>query len=268
MPQHTPRLVMYYRTHCDGGLYVSPLPLIERRTGLTHLVVATVEVGADGDVRLNGAPPDCPDLAQMWDDVQVTQVYGARALAMIDGLDRLDHDFGACYPPLRRLLARRRLDGVDLRLTAPMSPPGLARLIDRLRADFGPAFLIALTPSAAVDHDQVFRDRGADLAWLNLPMYGGPRSLADPCDYDAVLAGGVVPAGRLVAGAVTTPDNGGGGYVEIDRLAATVAELLHRHPGMGGVSGWEYYNALPGGTDAPWQWAERVGAALKLTRKP
>ncbi|MGW2161217.1 hypothetical protein [Nonomuraea sp. NPDC001699] len=264
MPQHTPRLVMYYRTHCDCGLYVSPLPLIERRTGLTHLVVATVRTGEDGVVRLNGASPDAPDLAQMWDDVQVAQVYGVRALAMIDDLARLDDDFETCYPPLRRLLARRRLDGADLHLTEPVSPSGLARLLDRLRADFGPAFLLTLTPSAGVDHDQVFRERGADLAWLNLPMYGGPRSLADPCDYDAVLAEGQVPAGKLVAGAVTSPDNAGGGYVEVDRLAATVAELLYRHPGMGGVSGWEYYNALPGGTDAPWQWAERIGAALKL----
>ncbi|MCK2213445.1 hypothetical protein MF672_006505 [Actinomadura sp. ATCC 31491] len=241
MPHHAPtvpRLVVRYLTHHDCGLYVCPLPLAERRTGVTHLVVG---------------PPRDQDLVQMWDDVRVLRADGIRVLA------QLDEPLARDYPALRRYLLRHRFDGADLCLPRP------AALAGRLRADLGPGFLLTVTaPATALaggdpDLDALCADRRTDIAWFTALLFDDHGT---PADYEAVVARGLVPAARLVAAFPTSPDNARAGYVPPDRLTAIVRDLLRRHPDLGGVDGWEYYNALPGGTDAPWLWAELVHAAL------
>ena len=32
---------------------------------------------------------------------------------------------------------------------------------------------------------------------------------------------------------------------------------------FGGIDGWEYFNSLPGGTSAPWQWAQQIAPVVK-----
>jgi hypothetical protein len=38
-------------------------------------------------------------------------------------------------------------------------------------------------------------------------------------------------------------------------LQSTIRSLVAKYPTFGGVDGWEYFNSMPGGTAAPWQWA-------------
>jgi hypothetical protein len=39
--------------------------------------------------------------------------------------------------------------------------------------------------------------------------------------------------------------------------------LRARYPNFGGVMGWEYFNALPGGAEKPWEWAVNMGRVLR-----
>ena len=72
---------------------------------------------------------------------------------------------------------------------------------------------------------------------------------------------GVVPAGKVVAGAVTNPANGGG-YVSLGTLQSTLRKLTAKYPTFAGAAGWEYFNSLPGGKGSPWTWAGGVASAL------
>lgn len=54
-----PRLIIYHQTHHlpDGGPNVSLLPLITRRTGITHVIIAAVHINeGPGNITLNDDP--------------------------------------------------------------------------------------------------------------------------------------------------------------------------------------------------------------------
>ncbi|MEV7767134.1 hypothetical protein [Microbacterium sp. NPDC086615] len=62
--------------------------------------------------------------------------------------------------------------------------------------------------------------------------------------------------------ALTNPDNCGDGWVPLDELTASIQEIKTTTPTFGGIAGWEYFNSLPGGTEAPWKWAAVMRAAI------
>ncbi len=78
--------------------------------------------------------------------------------------------------------------------------------------------------------------------------------------YELILARGW-PAHKVVMGVLTNSENGNG-WVPWDILADTVPALADRNPGFGGVAGWEYFNALPGGREKPWEWTMFMTALL------
>ena len=80
--------------------------------------------------------------------VKVLGMLGGAAQGSFQRLDRSDVEFEAYYVPLRDMIRRHNLDGLDLDVEEPMSLNGIVRLIDRLRTDFGAEFLITLAPVA------------------------------------------------------------------------------------------------------------------------
>ncbi|MFD9076606.1 glycosyl hydrolase family 18 protein [Streptomyces lasiicapitis] len=275
------RVVVYYQTQYTGGRYVTPLDLTRNNTGVTDVLVAAVHLndlnGPYAPVHLNDDPPSAAKFDQMWRDLKTMQGQGVHVLAMIGGaapgsFTRLDTEFDTYYPLLRDFIRQYGLDGVDLDVEERMSLAGVERVIDALRADFGPAFLITLAPVGSAlsgggnlsgfDYDQLYRDRGGDIAWFNAQFYNGWGGMASTSSYDAVIRRGLIPASKVVAGTLTDPSNGGSGYVDTARLKTTVRDLVATYPDMGGVMGWEYFNSQPGGTAEPWRWAAEVSSAL------
>ncbi|MFF9900068.1 glycosyl hydrolase family 18 protein [Streptomyces longispororuber] len=276
------RVVVYYQTQYTNGTYVSPLNLTAQRTGVTDVIVAAVHLndvnGPYAPVHVNDDPPSAAKYDQMWRDLKTLQGQGVHVLAMVGGaapgsFTRLDTEFDTYYPLLRDFVRRYGLDGVDLDVEERMSLAGIERVIDALRRDFGPGFLITLAPVGSAlsgggnlsgfNYERLYRDRGGDIAWFNAQFYNGWGSMASTSSYDAVMRRGLVPASKVVAGTLTDPSNGGSGYVDVARLKSTIRSLVARYPQMGGVIGWEYFNSQPGGTAQPWRWAAEVSAALK-----
>jgi hypothetical protein len=140
------------------------------------------------------------------------------------------------------------------------------RLIDALRADFGPAFLITLAPVAAAmvaagnmsgfDYLDLEAARGGDIAWYNVQFYNNWGTLAMLPVMQALW-----PPRKLVLGFLTSPDNGNG-FVPVEELRDTLAAMRATGVAHGGVMGWEYFNSRPGGKDAPWRWAHEVAQAI------
>ncbi|AZM57048.1 chitinase [Streptomyces sp. WAC 01529] len=275
------RVVVYYQTQYTNGSYVSPLALTERNTGVTDVLVAAVHLndlnGPYAPVHLNDDPPQSAKYDRMWRDLKTMQGKGVHVLAMIGGaapgsFTRLDNEFDTYYPLLRDFIRRYDLDGVDLDVEEDMSPAGIERVISALRADFGADFLITLAPVASAlkgggnlsgfDYDALYRSRGGDIAWFNAQFYNGWGRMNSTADYDAIIARGLIPASKVVAGTLTSPANGGSGYVGMTTLKSTLRALTAKHPGFGGVAGWEYFNSAPGGTAAPWRWAAEVSSVL------
>lgn len=271
------RVVVYYQTQYDNGTYVSPLGLTDHDTGATDLLIGAFHLNDDGSVHLNDDPPGDPKFSQMWTDVAAMQAKGVHALGMVGGaaqgsFQHLDTDFATYYPLLKNVVSTYHLDGLDLDVEESMSLGGVERLIDQLHTDFGSGFLVTLAPVATAlngggnlsgfSYDQLYRDRSSSIAWFNAQFYCGWGSLSSTSGYDAIINHGVVPADKVVAGTLTNPANCGSGYVDPGTLASTLGALSSAYPTFGGVAGWEYFNSLPGGTSAPWQWAASVSAAM------
>lgn len=55
----------------------------------------------------------------------------------------------------------------------------------------------------------------------------------------------------------------GSGYVSIKTVPTTLKSLVTQYPHCGGAAAWEYFNAKPGGSSDPIQWAVDMGQSMK-----
>lgn len=138
---------------------------------------------------------------------------------------------------------------------------------------------------SGLDYFALERDRGGDIAWYNTQLYCGWGDAGRSDGYEAITRAGWDPR-KIVLGVITNPGHGGG-YVDFERLGGTVKRLrqlcstmsteIRRKEGaeeqaedmeggkemFGGVMGWEYFDSMPGGRQAPWQWAGVIGEMLR-----
>jgi hypothetical protein len=271
------RVVVYYQTQYSGSTYFSPLPLTTNGTRVSDVAVAAFHLQSDFTVHLNNDPPSAAKFMQMWQELAMMQAQGVRVEAMIGGAAKgsfagLDTDFTHYYPMLKSIVETYHLDGVDLDVEEKMSLAGIEKVIKQLRSDYGDAFVITLAPVAAAlhaagnvsgfDYEQLYRDVGYDISWLNLQFYDGWGSFSTGGDYDTIVGRALVPAEKLVAGVLSNSANGGSGFVSVAGQQSTVKSLLAEHRELGGVASWEYFNSLPGDQAAPWQWASTIATAL------
>ncbi|KAH6845521.1 glycoside hydrolase family 18 protein [Chaetomium sp. MPI-CAGE-AT-0009] len=282
-----PRLITYYQTHhTPSGTPISVLPLLQNPgIALTHVILAAIHINEDPEaLTLNDHPPSHERFTTLWAELRILQASGVKVLGMLGGAApgsyaRLDTSDAAAferyYGPVAALVRERALDGLDLDVEERMSLAGVVRLIDRLRADFGPGFLITMAPVASAlldprknlsgfDYKVLEGLRGNEIAWYNAQFYCGWGDCSNPVMYEMLLARGWPPE-KIVVGLVTTPQNGGG-WVPWNMLGIVLPLLVGRHPRFGGVMGWEYFNSLPGGEERPWEWAQSMTALLRGRR--
>lgn len=278
-----PRLILYYQTlHDTQDKPISILPLLTQPgISVTHVILAAIHINDDpAALTLNDHVPAHPRYQTLWAELRVLQASGIKVMGMLGGAakgsyERLDGDearFERYYLPLRDMIRARGLDGLDLDVEEDMSLAGAVRLIDRLRADFGPTFTITFAPVAMAlldytknlsgfDYEALEVMRGRDIAWYNAQFYCGWGVFSNTLMYDMMLQKGW-PAEKLVVGLVTNPANGGG-FVDWRALEEVLRILKQRPHSFGGVMGWEYFNSLPGDRDRPWEWARALTGMLR-----
>ena len=277
-----PRIVCYYQTHYQDGKFVSTLPLVSEKTGITHVIVAAIHLNQPaGNITLNDDPYRAQQNEVLWRETRALQAAGVKVLGMLGGahpgsfavLDGDADSFNAFYEPLRQMVVWMRLDGLDLDVEEEMSLAGIIRLIDRLKNDFGPDFLVTLAPVATAlqnekhlsgfDYEALEKASGSKIAWYNTQFYCGWGSMETTEDYEKIMARGW-PAEKVVVGLVTNPVTCDG-WVPDEVLKQTLTVLMEKHPGFGGVAGWEYFNSItvtePSGE--PWQWARLMANILR-----
>lgn len=283
-PPFQPRVICYHQTHHNqDGEYVSILPLLTEASdvvGITHLILAAIHLNHNpGDITLNDDPPDAARNVPLWEEVRIFQDIGVRVLGMLGGaaqgsfarLDQSDAEFESYYQPLRDMVRQHALDGLDLDVEEEMSLAGIIRLVDRLKADFGPSFIITMSPVATAlqgrphlsgfDYEALEVMRGASIDFYNVQFYNNWGQLSDLTGYSAILQQGWSPE-KVVVGVLTNPGNGHG-WISFDDIQRILAVLARAHSGFGGVAGWEYFNSMPGDRQRPWEWAEAMMKTLK-----
>ncbi|KAL9098495.1 MAG: hypothetical protein Q9187_009652 [Circinaria calcarea] len=271
------RVVCYWQTHHQDGKFVSILPLLGHRTGVTHVVVAAIHLNKPaGNITLNDDDYKDPKNIILWHEVQDLQGADVKVLGMLGGaalgsftvLDGDTTSFRAYYEPLRQMIAWTGLDGLDLDVEEHMSLAGIIRLIDQLKTDFGSDFLITLAPVATAlqgkdhlsgfDYADLEKAFGSKIAWYNTQFYCGWGTMENPDGYEEIMKRGW-PAEKVVAGLVTNPANCKG-WVGDKALRKTLSFLVKKYPGFGGVMGWEYFNSMTEETPEgkPWSWAQMM----------
>lgn len=278
-----PRVILYHQTHHlpDDGRVVSLLPLITNNTGVTHVIIAAIHLNdKPEDITLNDHHPDHSKFDTLWSEVAWLQASGVKVLGMLGGaakgsyarLDGSEEQFEAYYAPLHSLISERHFNGLDLDVEEPMSLTGITRLIDRLRSDFGPDFLISLAPTATAllpaqphlsgfSYFELERARGHEIAWYNAQFYCGWGDASTTFWYDAIIATGW-KAEKVVIGLITNAKLGAG-FVQLEKVGGVLRSLRARYPTFGGVMGWEYFCAVPGEEEAPWEWAEVMSKNIR-----
>ncbi|KAH8667222.1 family 18 glycoside hydrolase [Ilyonectria robusta] len=283
---HRPRVIYYHQTQYSKGEYVSILPALRPSAGVTHVIVAAIHLNAPDKINLNDHLYDSERFDTLWAEVRQLQAAGIKVLGMLGGAaqgsySRLDgtlEGFHKYYQPLRKMIAWAGLDGLDLDIEEAMSLGGVVRLIDHLKTDFGQSFLVTLAPVAPAllnrqnlggfNIEELEKGLGSRIAWYNTQFYCGWGDMSKPHGYDSIIARGW-PQEKIVVGLVTNPANGAG-WVKDDELRACIQELLTRYPRIGGVMGWEYYNAVTEShpdEGSPWKWAEMMNEILNLDSK-
>ncbi|KAK7961145.1 chitinase [Apiospora saccharicola] len=281
------RVVVYYQTtHVNNSdtNTISTLGLLRDSppVSVTHVLIAAIHIvdEQDGWIKLNDFVPDHPRFDHVWSDAAQLQANGVAVTTMIGGaaqgsfqrLDGDDDQFERYYAHLYKFLGEHNLQGVDLDVEERMSLAGIIRLIDRLRADFGPSFIISLAPVGAAlrkgggnlsgfSYFDLEAQRGSSIDFYNAQFYFGWGNPQSASDYDDIVNSGF-PAHKVTMGLLTSKDNGNG-YVALDTVANTLGSLTTRYPDFGGVAAWEYFNSLPGGKSAPWEWAAYMAEAMR-----
>lgn len=278
----SPRIIYYYQTHSHkDGAVVSLKPLIEKHVPVTHIIVAAFHLISRDRITLNDDRYDAPKHAPVWEQVHFVKRHGVKVLGMLGGAAQgsftpLDGDiegFEAYYKLLHQMIVWTGLDGLDLDAEEALSLPGIIRLIDRLKWDFGRDFLITLAPVATAmrghqnlsgfDYEALEKAFSRQIAWYNTQFYCGWGCMKSTQDYDRLIARGW-PANKIVVGLVTNPVNCAG-WVPDKPLWETLTALRRKYPDFGGVMGWEYFNAMTeaDGLGKPWCWAQFMGKALQ-----
>ncbi|KAI5460451.1 glycoside hydrolase superfamily [Mariannaea sp. PMI_226] len=279
--RHRPRIIYYHQTHYSNDQYVSILPTLKPSTGVTHIIVAAIHLNSPDNITLNDDLYDSPKFDVLWQEVRQAQAAGVKVLGMLGGaaqgsytrLDGTLEGFHRFYQPLRKMIAWAGLDGLDLDIEEAMSLGGVVRLIDHLKTDFGQSFLITLAPVAPAmlnqqnlggfNIEELEKGLGSRIAWYNTQFYCGWGDMSKPHGYDSIVRRGW-PQEKVVVGLVTNPANCGG-WVKDGDLRACLRELLGRYPRLGGVMGWEYFNAVTESNPevgTPWKWAEMINEIL------
>ncbi|KAF3762716.1 glycoside hydrolase [Cryphonectria parasitica EP155] len=284
-----PRLVIYFQTtHDSDGNPISMLPLItEQGIALTHLIVCSFHINAGENITLNDYSPYDPHFYTLWNETVIMQQAGVKVTGMIGGAsagafdsDTLDSTddatFEYYYSQLYDVIQYYGLQGMDLDVEQAMSQDGITRLVSRLNADFGDGFIITLAPVATAleglanlsgfNYTELagaaVTTAGVEMIhFMNTQFYSGFGTMAYPTNFEYIVANGWAPT-EIVAGQLTNPLNGGG-YTDIGTLNQTVIELVEMYGTIGGIMGWEYFDSLPGGTAAPWEWAQDMTAILR-----
>ncbi|KAI1322499.1 glycoside hydrolase [Xylariaceae sp. FL0255] len=287
----TKRVVQYYGQQTNSyGTKFHIAKLVNNpnnQTYATNVLMGEFDLHANKTMSLNGNNPADPANEWFWDEIKTVRKGGVRvSMWMRQGFEflRNDSQFETHYATINATLNKYEFDGIDLDIEDRGSPDAMTlndtvHLIKRLRDDFGSDFLITLAPTsdallwasdstAQFSYKDLEKQAGSDIDWYNAEFYGGSwTGLKSPDFYEKCISQGGWKPERIVTVITTSSDftypDPRSSWIGLDETGPTIEKLSVKYANFGGVGGFDYYDAKPGGYAAPWQWsrwaAQRMG---------
>ncbi|KAI1347659.1 glycoside hydrolase [Xylaria sp. FL0043] len=240
---NTKRVVQYYdsQTNDYGTKFHIDLPANnpDNKTYATNVLIGEFDLKLN-TMRLNGGDPDALANDWFWDEIKTVQDAGIK--------NQNNSTFDTHYAVLNKTINEYGLDGIDLDIEdgengCTDDSTNLAdtlHLIKRLSANFGPDFIITLAPVS------------------NAQFYGGSwTGLKTPAYYERRVNEGGWKSEHIVTTVFTNSDftypYPRSSWVGLNETGPTIETVVDKYAGFGGVGGFDYYDAQPGGYPNPWQ---------------
>ena len=266
----TARVIYYYQTF--NGLD-KLLPHIE---DVDVIIVASIHFGLTDRnapyIHLNNNEPTDNCFTTLWEQAEWCSTHNTDILLLIGGaggaFTTLFQAYQTYYPLLVTLLrAKKNISGVELDIEESVDLTNVQMFIRDLVRDFGPSFIITMSPVAdsMIGNGRGMGDfsykelvnspEGDHIKWFNVQSYG----MFTEATYAGIIKNGYNPA-QIVLGMLSSDFD----TQTFDAALLTIKNIKERWPTMGGVDVWEYYAAPPDIQD-PSQWAKLVAAVLRET---
>ncbi|KAI0147069.1 glycoside hydrolase [Xylariaceae sp. FL1272] len=271
----TKRVVQYYGIQVnDQGSRFHISQLVnntDNKIYATNVLMGAFGLLENKTMGLNGGDPAVEANDWFWDEIKMVQ-------------DNDNTNFDAYYAALNETIIKCDFDGIDLDIedvdsANPMTLEDTINLIKRLRSDFGSDFIITLAPVSNAllsqsenvsqfSYQALEKQAGGDIDWYNAQFYGGSwQGLKTPAFYKRCIEEGGWKPDRIVTSITTSSDFTyplpRSSWVGLDETGPTIETLAEQYVDFGGVGGFDFYDAEPGGYEAPWEWsrwaARRMG---------
>jgi len=255
------KIIYYYQT------FNTLKPIIDDPSLVTHIHLSAIHFGNNPDntpyIHLNDNPPDDAIFDTMWQELECVNKNGTEIVLMIGGaggaFTNLFADFETYYNLLKTTIRNHPIiTGVDLDVEEDTDINNIRMLINKIDADFGADFIIAMAPVAfSLINDErgfggfIYKDlynspEGRRISYFNGQFYG----CFNTDSYNAAVSNGY-PPDKVNLGMISSdfsPDTFG-------NALDIVKSLKTKYPNFGGVFVWEYLDAPPGGNNHPELWA-------------
>ncbi|CAK3898187.1 glycoside hydrolase family 18 [Lecanosticta acicola] len=284
---------MYIQTfkNTTGGQF-SMLPLIQNPTQLTHLYLAALHINDDpNNINLNDDNPNSTVWNTMWNEAAQVQAQGVKVMFMMGGAAAGSYprlcggSKGTAvnmtyYMPLYYTIKYHNIDGLNLDIEEQVVYQCPLALLQQLNKDFGPNFILTMSPVASelqpsgsglggfsyktLDSKATASSKPAGklINWFNAQFYNGWGDASSTSGYTSIIKNGYA-ANRVAMGILDSPNDGGSGFYPIATYQKTIKSLRSTYgTSFGDVVGWEYWDAGIKDNDTyPYQWTQTIGTA-------
>ncbi|KAJ3577688.1 hypothetical protein NPX13_g2880 [Xylaria arbuscula] len=202
-------------------------------------------------------------------------------------LKKDNKDFETYYAALNKTIMDYNFEGIDLDIEdgqsgcpeSAMTLEDTVHLVQRLRDDFSPKFIITLAPVSdalldegnvsCFDYQDLEKRAAANINWYNAQFYGGSwQGLKTPAYYERCIKEGKWDPKRIVTAITTSSDFTyplpRSSWIGLNETGPTIETLVKKYTDFGGVGGFEFYDAEPGGYGAPWQWSRWAARRMSV----
>lgn len=189
------------------------------------------------------------------------------------------------YMPLYYTIKAHKIDGINLDIEERVSYTCPLAILQQLNKDFGPNFLLTMSPVASELQPSGYglggfsyktldskatatnKPNGKLINWFLPQFYNGWGSAASTSGYQSIIKNGYA-ASRVVMGILDSPNDGGSGFYNVSTYQNTIKSLRTMYgSSFGGVVGWEYWDAgIKDNYTYPYQWSQTIGTSTSSKR--
>ncbi len=238
------KIIYYYQT------FSTLEPIIYSNT-ITHIHLSSIHFGNQNNepyIHLNDNSPYDSLFDNVWKELFIASNNNIKIILMIGGaggaFNDLFSNFEVYYSLLKNLInSKNIIDGIDLDIEESVSLDNVKMLINRIKKDFGPNFLISMAPiQTALQNDSpglggfIYKDLYSSLEGKLINYFNGQFYFDYSKNaYDAVIENGY-PEEKVVMGMLMGQD--------FDKIQIELKKLKEEYgSSFGGVFIWEYFGA-------------------------